>query len=199
MEYAHPNSTARGPLSNLAQKMCVVSACDKKINQKCACRACAGHCRLQGGCSIVAHGPESIKVSQTLPATLPPQQNISTWGISNGLLSAPWQDPRTPTSQPLSQPPTPAMQASVGNEPPPLIPPLPIQSIPSSPRREPMSLNPLPNACHASQIQAIFTPELAQKQELLRMQQIQQAEWIEAVNWAAHAVTVRTWLSVGLL
>jgi len=194
------------PLSDIDHTTCTVTSCDKKINRKCARHACAAHCRLQGGCSLVAHAPKNSELSQTLSATFYSQPNLSTGGIDNTFVSTAQQDSSAPMgddalSQNRPPPPTAAaMYTSAGYRPPPPIPPHPVQLIASGPHLEPpTSMNPLPNPRYSSQIRPIFTEELARKQELLRMRQIQETERLDAVKRAKHTVTVYAWLSVGLL
>jgi hypothetical protein len=73
MDHAYWNSATRGPCSS-DQATCAVTGCEKRINQKCARHACAGHCRIQGLklngdkalCSLVAHAPKNSE-TQALP------------------------------------------------------------------------------------------------------------------------------------
>lgn len=177
------------PASTFPPTTCVVPGCDKRINQRCARHACAAHCRIQGGCPLAAHAPKNNEPAQALPATS--QSSASSWGVGHVPIPPTQQDPSTRIGDANH-----AQMLSAGYGPPPPIPPRPIQPIASGSRPEPpASMNPLPNPRYASQIRPIFTEELAQKQELLRARQIQDAERLEAANRAKHEVTICAWLS----
>ena len=242
-EIQHPVA----PESGFEQTTCVVTGCDKRINQKCARHACAGHCRIQGGCPLAAHAPKISDPSQA-PPSFPSQSSLLSRGIGHVFVPATQQGPSTPLgdaqnpmnvpedSEPSQAPPstfpsqsrvlsqgishvfvpttqqgpsTPisennydqnAVNLPAGYGPTPPILPHQIQPITSGPHLEPpTSMNPLPNPRYSSQIRPIFTEELAQKQELLRTRQIQDAERPEAANRAKHEVTVCAWLSVSQL
>jgi len=185
------------PAGSSNQTTCAVTSCDKRINQKCAHRACAGHCRMirtQGGCPLAAHAPKHSEPTQAFPTTLPSQSSASTWGIGHVFIPTAQPDPSTPIDDTDY-----VINAFAGYGPPPPIPPRPNQPIAPGPRLEPpAAMNPLPNPRYASQIRPIFTEELTQKQELLRTWQIQNAERLEAANRAKHEVTVCAWLSVSV-
>ena len=191
------------PASPFNQTICAVTGCEKRINQKCARHACAGHCRIQGlkfnsdkaPCSLVAHLPKNSE-TQALPTAFPSQSSASTSGTGHAFIPTTQPDPLTPLLDTADY----SRQRIPSYGPPPPIPPRPTQPIASRPRLEPpASMNPLPNPRYSSQIRPIFTEELAQKQELLRTRHIQDAARLDAANRAKHEVTVCAWLSVSVL
>jgi len=134
--------------------ICAVTDCDKRINQKCACRACAGHYRMihtQGGCLLAAHAPKHSEPAQAFSTALPSQSSASIWGIGHVFIPTAQPDPSMPIDDTDY-----TTNAFAGYGPPPPIPPCPNQPIAPSPRLEPpTSMNPLPNPRYASQIRPI--------------------------------------------
>ena len=135
---------------------CAVTGCEKRINQKCARHACAGHCRIQGLklngdkalCSLVAHAPKNSE-AQALPIALPSQSSASTWGTGHPFIPTTRPDPSTSLIDTADY----TTKAFSSYGPPPPTPPRPTQPIASRPRLEPpASMDPLPNPRYSSQI-----------------------------------------------
>jgi hypothetical protein len=196
--------------SSFDETACAVTGCDKRINQKCVRHACAGHCRIQGGCSLIAHAHKNSEPSQASQALRVPAQAVFPSQSAESSAST-WGHVFAPTAEKDSSTPigkshgdyAPLANSMNLNVPTGYVPPLPIQptcAITSRPHLEPPpSMNPLPNPRYSSQIWPVFTEELAQKQELLRTRQIQDAERLDAANRAKHEVTVCAWFSVSPL